>query len=149
MEDSRIESPSASDLPHLRHRISVPDVPEDVEDEYYLNHLNDPNWDFHANSETLSISTDGVKRRRSTEPSVNVEVSTEFDTESHVSSFRMRHSKAEFSTEAIQVQWVFPPRCPCSISSFVLSYRDSPYPEVRAAVANTDDPDMLVNTFRV
>lgn len=25
---------------------------------------------------------------------------------------------------------------------------DSPYPEVRSAVANTDDPDMPVNTFR-
>lgn len=26
---------------------------------------------------------------------------------------------------------------------------DSPYPEVRSAVANTDDPDMPVNTIRV
>ena len=26
---------------------------------------------------------------------------------------------------------------------------DSPYPEVRAAVANIDDPDMPANTFRV
>ncbi len=26
---------------------------------------------------------------------------------------------------------------------------DSPYPEVRSAVANTDDPNMPVNTFRV
>lgn len=26
---------------------------------------------------------------------------------------------------------------------------DSPYPEVRAAVANTDDPDIPVNTLRV
>lgn len=26
---------------------------------------------------------------------------------------------------------------------------DSPYPEVRSAVANTDDPDMPVNTLRV
>lgn len=25
---------------------------------------------------------------------------------------------------------------------------DSPYPEVRSAVANTDDPDMPVNTLR-
>ena len=25
---------------------------------------------------------------------------------------------------------------------------DSPYPEVRSAVANTDDPDMPVNTIR-
>lgn len=27
--------------------------------------------------------------------------------------------------------------------------RDSPYAEVRAAVANTDDPNMPVNTFRM
>jgi len=31
----------------------------------------------------------------------------------------------------------------------VVSIRDSPYPEVRAAVSNTDDPTMPVNTFRV
>ena len=30
----------------------------------------------------------------------------------------------------------------------VLAEDDSPYPEVRSAVANTDDPDMPVNTFR-
>ena len=34
------------------------------------------------------------------------------------------------------------PFCP------LLSEDDSPYPEVRSAVANTDDPDMPVNTFR-
>ena len=30
-----------------------------------------------------------------------------------------------------------------------LSLSESPYPEVRAAVSNTDDPSMPVNTFRM
>ena len=33
-------------------------------------------------------------------------------------------------------------------SDFFSTEDDSPYPEVRSAVANTDDPDMPVNTIR-
>ncbi|KAI9511773.1 OPT-domain-containing protein [Russula earlei] len=131
MEDS-VNSPtsaSLSDVAHLRHRQSAPDVPEDVEDELIL-HFNDPNWDFQANSSTLSISTDGVEPRRWSKASTHLGASTEVDTESQASSWPIKESKADFSTEAVQIQ-------------------DSPYPEVRAAVANTDDPTMVVNTFRV
>lgn len=110
----------------FRHRYSVPDVPEDVEDELML-HFNDPNWDFEADASTVSISTDGIEHKRWSKSS-GMGVST--DTESQISSWPMPDSKAEFSSEATQVQ-------------------DSPYPEVRAAVANTDDPNMIVNTFRV
>ena len=42
----------------------------------------------------------------------------------------------------------FCPSFPYLLTHFVFT-RDSPYPEVRAAVANTDDPTMIVNTFRV
>ena len=35
-----------------------------------------------------------------------------------------------------------------SLLSPIISEDDSPYPEVRAAVANTDDPDMSCATFR-
>ncbi|KAI0257320.1 OPT-domain-containing protein [Lactifluus subvellereus] len=133
MEDSLdTGSPGVSDIPHLRHRYSVPDVPEDVDDDVLL-HFNDPNWDFQANSSTISISTDGVGNKRWSKTSSNLGASTDVDTESHVSSWPpVRDSKADFSfsNEATQVQ-------------------DSPYPEVRAAVANTDDPTMPVNTFRV
>ncbi|KAF8482124.1 OPT-domain-containing protein [Russula ochroleuca] len=114
-------SPSLSDFNQLRHRYSLPDVPEDVEDD--MLHFNDPNWDFNANSSTLSISTDGVEHKRWSKSSTYMGPSSEVDTE-------LQDSKAEFSSEGTQVQ-------------------DSPYPEVRAAVANTDDPTMVVNTFRV
>lgn len=61
----------------------------------------------------------------------------------------LQDSKADFSSDATQVQ--------CALFSITLSAlvhslcltRDSPYPEVRAAVSNTDDPTMIVNTFRV
>lgn len=120
MEDSlKTESPSVSDIPNLRHRFSVPDVPEDVDDDVLL-HFNDPNWDFQENSSTLSISTDGVVHRRWSKTSSNLGASTDVDTESHASSWPVRDSKADFSNEAIQVQWVFLRRRPCRIVSFVL-----------------------------
>jgi OPT family small oligopeptide transporter len=124
MEDHR--SSTGSDAAHLRHRLSVPDVPEDVEDDL-LQHFNDPNWDFGAETSTVSISSDGVVHKRWSKSS-GMGVGT--DTESQISSWPTPDSKIDFSSETTQVQ-------------------DSPYPEVRAAVANTDDPDMVVNTFRV
>jgi hypothetical protein len=134
-------SASVSDVTQPRHRYSVPDVPEDVEDEL-MQHFNDPNWDFQANSSTLSISTDAVEHKRWSKSSTFMGAGSEMDTE-------LQDSKADFSSEATQVQ--------CALFSLPLSVlvhslcltRDSPYPEVRAAVSNTDDPTMIVNTFRV
>lgn len=41
-------------------------------------------------------------------------------------------------------------KCFCHIEDIHhLAEEDSPYPEVRAAVANTDDPEMPSNTLRV
>lgn len=135
-------SASLTDVNQLRHRQSVPDVPEDVEDDF-MRHFNDPNWDFRANSSTVSITTDtdDLQPKRWSK-STYMGASSEMDTE-------IQDSKADFSSEATQVQCALLPRpfyCACSL---ILFTRDSPYPEVRAAVANTDDPDMHVNTFRV
>ncbi len=96
-------SASLSDLARLRHRQSVPDVPMDVEDELML-HFNDPNWDFRANSETLSISTDGVENKRWSKTSTHMGASTEVDTESQISSWRIHDSKADISSEEDQIQ---------------------------------------------
>lgn len=137
-------SASLTDINELRHRQSVPDVPEDIEDEL-ARHFNDPNWDFHANSSTVSISTDtdSLQPKRWSKSSTYMGAfSSEMDTE-------MQDSKADFSSDATQVQCALLSRpfyCACPLILFI---RDSPYPEVRAAVANTDDPDMVVNTFRV
>jgi hypothetical protein len=136
-------SASLSDIDQLRHRQSVPDVPEDIEDEL-RRHFNDPNWDFHANSSTASISTDsdGLEPKRWSKSSTYMGASSEIDTE------MMQDSKADFSSDTTQVQCALLSRL-FSACSLILFTRDSPYPEVRAAVANTDDPDMVVNTFRV
>jgi hypothetical protein len=147
MEDIDISkstaSASLSDINQLSHRQSLPDVPEDIEDEL-MHHFNDPNWDFLANSSTVSISTDsdGLEPKRWSKSSTYMGGSSEMDTE-------MQDSKADFSSETTQVQCVLLSRPFYRACSFNLFTRDSPYPEVRAAVANTDDPDMVVNTFRV
>ena len=139
MEDTLKSAASASlsDVNQLRHRQTVPDVPEDIDD-----HFNDPNWDFNANSSTLSISTDtdDIEPKRWSKSSTYMGASS--DTE-------MQDSKADFSSEATQVQCAPLSRPFYYAYLLVLFTRDSPYPEVRAAVANTDDPEMFVNTFRV
>ena len=137
-------SASLTDINQLRHRQSLPDVPEDIEDEL-MRHFNDPNWDFQqANSSTISISTDsdGLEPKRWSKSSTFMAGSSQVDTE-------MQDSKADFSSEATQVQYALISRRICCACSLTLLTRDSPYPEVRAAVANTDDPEMVVNTFRV
>ena len=123
MEDlSKTESPSMSEAPLTRHRISLPDVPEDVEDEI-VPHFNDPNWDYRANSSTMSISTDGVEYPP-TYISTDMDAPTEFDTGSHLSSVHKRGSKADVSYRVIQVQSVFLLCCPyCNFSFFVLYQR--------------------------
>jgi hypothetical protein len=57
---SRTDTLSVSDTFLLHHRISLPDVPEDVEDEVML-HFSDPDWGYQANSSGVSISTDSVE----------------------------------------------------------------------------------------
>ena len=104
MEDplKTTHSVSQSDVSQLRYRATAPDVPEDVDDGV-MAHFNDPNWDFEANSSTLSISTDGVEHRRWSRSLNRKGASTEADTESQVSSWRIHDSKADFSSEATQV----------------------------------------------
>jgi hypothetical protein len=107
MEDhlEPIATASLSDVAQLRHRQSAPDVPEDIEDEI-MRHFNDPNWDFQANSSTISLSTDGVAPKRWSKSSTHMGASTEVDTESQISSWRIHDSKAEFSSDDSPVQWV-------------------------------------------
>ncbi len=115
-------SASLSDLARLRHRQSVPDVPMDVEDELML-HFNDPNWDFRANSETLSISTDAVENKRWSKTSNHMGASAEVDTESQISPWRIHNSKADISSEEHQVQWVSFDRRLCLIYSPTLFHQ--------------------------
>jgi hypothetical protein len=127
MEDPMETTPHSarlSDLARLRHRQSDPDSPIDVEDELML-HFNDPNWDFRANSETLSISTDAVenKRRSKTSTHMSVGASTEVDTESQISSWRIHDAKAYISSEELQVEWVSFYRRLCLIYSPTLFHQ--------------------------
>jgi hypothetical protein len=115
-----------------------------------MRHFNDPNWDFQGrNHSAISISNDGVEPKRWSRTSTHLGASTDAETGSKISSWRIHDSKADFSSDDSQVQWVSFTRRPYRILFTHFVFRDSPYPEVRAAVSNTDDPDMVVNTFRM
>jgi hypothetical protein len=103
MEDfSKTDSPSVFDTPRLHHRTTIPDVPQDIdiEDEFML-HFNDPNWDYQPNSSTVSTWTDSEECHPSTNLSVDMDSTTQFDTESPLSSSFKPGPKAD---EAINFQ---------------------------------------------
>ncbi|EIW64935.1 OPT oligopeptide transporter [Trametes versicolor FP-101664 SS1] len=112
----------------LRRRNSSPDVPEDVD--YIMSHLNDPNWDL-SQPPTASTETFADKAQTSswTDHSYH---ETETETASQLGSTRVGTSKFDLREAKVEEY-----------------NEESPYAEVRAAVPNTDDPSIPVNTFRV
>ena len=139
------QSIGQSGVSQLRYQAAAPDAPKDVEDEV-MAHFNDPNWDFETNSPTLSISTGGVVHKRQLSLFNSRDASTEGNTEFQVSSWRVHDLKAAYLSEPIK--WVLLPQFYRIVDPLCFT-SDSPYPEVRAAVANTDNPTIPVNTFRV
>ncbi|KAH6917448.1 glutathione transporter [Coprinopsis sp. MPI-PUGE-AT-0042] len=103
----------------------VADVPldADTEHDYYMKHLNDPNFDLKNNKpgsiRSFETEHDHLKKN-------DYSPSYLHDTDSQ--SDRYSSTKAE------------------SVADFE---DESPYPEVRAAVSSVDDPDMPCNTFRM
>ncbi|KAH8120611.1 glutathione transporter [Phellopilus nigrolimitatus] len=122
-------------MPSLRTRSRLnPDVPEDVA--VALLHLNDPNWDFDG-SDTASFESAGF------------EMDEKFaDTRKCSSSFDMTRSSnaglSEYDSDSQRGS-----RMHFQSTDAVDYEEESPYAEVRAAVSNTDDPNMPVNTFRM
>ncbi|PSS37094.1 hypothetical protein PHLCEN_2v1060 [Hermanssonia centrifuga] len=126
---------SASAIPTLSRR-RVPDVPEDVDD--VMEHFNDPNWDYRPPSPTLSTESIDLDRKGKTFSETSRHSTSDFDTESNAESTYVK-TAAETGASKSQL-WRTGTR----------DYEDdSPYPEVRAAVSNMDDPSMPVNTFRM
>ncbi|KAK7061291.1 OPT oligopeptide transporter [Favolaschia claudopus] len=120
--------------PGIRRR-SNPDVPQDITEhdrDFFLEHLNDPNLDFDAlapksQTDTSTVNVPHIKRP---EPSAK---RPDADQESN----RTRVSEGASSSAP-------------SRNSVAISFNDeSPYPEVRMAVSTTDDPLMIINTFRM
>ncbi|KAH9949440.1 OPT oligopeptide transporter [Amylocystis lapponica] len=112
----------------LRHRNSVPDVPQDVD--YFMQHLNDPNWEYQSASTEVGDSFELDTKRDAFSSGHSIR-SSDLETDSQAdSTFRSGSSKAHLR-EAYD------------------DYDDeSPYPEVRAAVSSVDDSLTPVNTFR-
>jgi OPT family small oligopeptide transporter len=102
----------------------VPDVPDDVEGDYLMDHLNDPNFDLKGNLKTSSYSLSDKKKIAD---GSEYGPRTDSDAESTA-----RHSMTG-----------------STMSDFTDFDDESPYPEVRAAVASIDDPSIPVNTFRM
>ncbi|PCH33323.1 OPT oligopeptide transporter [Wolfiporia cocos MD-104 SS10] len=129
-----MEAKDTFSLPQLlRQRNPIPDVPEDVD--FVMQHLNDPNWDYTPASPTVSVDTFELDHKGNKTYSSGFSInSTEMDSESQVdSSYRTSSSSKAHLREA-------------DLDDF---NDESPYAEVRAAVSNTDDPSMPVNTFRM
>ncbi|KAG9314623.1 OPT oligopeptide transporter [Chiua virens] len=112
-----------------RHR-GVPDVPQDVD--FLMDHLNDPNFDYHSELQSLSdASTEVFELERKKAPDSGSIRISEFDVES-------RSESARYSTAS-----------KTDTQGTAFDYDDdSPYPEVRAAISSVDDATMPVNTFR-
>ncbi|KAL0578485.1 hypothetical protein V5O48_003534, partial [Marasmius crinis-equi] len=110
---------------HMLRPRRVPDVPEDID--YVMDHLNDPNLDL--KKPLLSTESWELEEKKANQLHYSP---SEVDTESHIDSVSERYTRAE------------------SRNSTAVDFDDeSPYPEVRAAVASVDDPTMPVNTFRM
>ncbi|THU91639.1 OPT oligopeptide transporter [Dendrothele bispora CBS 962.96] len=126
MEDTKPYTSSTDNvsfpLQFLRPR-HVPDVPEDIDTDFVMQHLNDPNIDlkrpFRDSTESLELAD--KKSSKFYDPS-------EIDSESD-----------RYSTDRAE-----------SRNSTAVDFDDeSPYPEVRAAVSSVDDPTIPVNTIRM
>jgi hypothetical protein len=137
--------PTLPNTPGNSSRRSVPDVPENVD--FYMDHLNDPNFDF-VDAQSPRSKYDSFELER--KPSPSFYATSEAGTESQYGSDRHLVSS---KTESLRTSLAF------DFDEYVLSFfqlypllspiSESPYPEVRAAVATVDDPFMPVNTFRM
>lgn len=94
MEPKACNSATNFALPSsLRHR-AVPDVPEDVD--FLMEHLNDPNFDYHSELQSLSdSSTDVFELERKKASDAGSLRPSDFDAESRSES--IRHSTASRS----------------------------------------------------
>jgi len=120
-----------SDIVHPRHRQSVPDVPEDIDE--IIVHFNDPNWDFRDNSSTLSISTDGVESQRLSNISGRAGAAgTEVNTVSHIPSWHIYDPKADLSFNK-QVQLRVPSLPTCVTSYSPMSFLSEIHRTLRSA----------------
>lgn len=126
-----VESPVTSPLPTTSttksKRMTHPDVPQDI-DSLLEEHWNDPNYDVNGLPSPTASSTDSFELESKGRRASNYSGS-EFDGESHYGSSKAHSaSKLKFADDEVE---------------------ESPYPEVRAAVSNVDDPSIPVNTIRM
>lgn len=105
MEHKNVTVTSLPSIPSLRHRKSLPDVPQDVE--IALLHLNDPNYDLDS-IDTCSFSDESFeledKKRYTGALSIGHSIGTgpsEYDTESRVDSRADSRMKIR-STETLE-----------------------------------------------
>lgn len=92
----------------------------DVPEDYTIDHLNDPNLDLKTKM-GKPVGSESLRNRKNLSYAPS-------DTDGDYSDARSMGSR---DSSAIEYE------------------EESPYPEVRAAVSNTDDPSMPVNTFRM
>jgi hypothetical protein len=126
-------------------RRSVPDVPENVN--FYMDHLNDPNFDFDASSRSKYDSFELERKPSPFYATPEAGTEPQYGSDRHLVSSKTEPLRTSLAFEFDEYVLSFllstlPTTKPYNVS-------ESPYPEVRAAVATVDDPFMPVNTFRM
>jgi OPT family small oligopeptide transporter len=128
----------------------IPDVPEDV---FIMDHLNDPNFDLTQNRNTLiSLSSDSFELESRTAVASSPSYSSKpLPSPPGYSSYGKRSegdTDSQFTSTRFSADSKYTPM-KSEFSDFDHFDDESPYPEVRAAVADVDVPSMPVNTFRM
>ncbi|EIN13377.1 OPT oligopeptide transporter [Punctularia strigosozonata HHB-11173 SS5] len=136
-------------LPSFLRQRRAADVPEDVEEDPYLAHFNDPNWDMdsthvHGNGDGVSETSSATDVEMGNKRTLGAKYSTEKlgrpESFSGKSLEQTDDSTTRFDSASRTESTAVPEQ----------DYNDeSPYAEVRAAVSNIDDPSMPVSTFRM
>lgn len=143
---------SASLPQFLRRRMPL-DVPEDVADDDVMAHLNDPNWDLNSvrtSRSSVSFELDEKHEKKKSFGGDSFDFSSRAsvtDTESNLGT-TTRGPDSQAPLHAEFNEYVASSLC-CHICLTEPPFSESPYPEVRASVSNTDDPLMPCNTFRM
>lgn len=143
-----VEPPLASPLPTTStvksKRTTFPDVPQDV-DSLLEEHWNDPNYDINGLPSPTASSADSFELESKGRRGSNYST-TESDGASHYGSSK-EHSASKLKFVEEEIEYVSPDFI--TGLCLITRSRESPYPEVRAAVSNVDDPSIPVNTFRM
>jgi hypothetical protein len=119
-------------------------VSRDADDvDFLMEHLNDPNYDLKNSRPSLDYDEYNLSAGKKEYASSDIDNESQFGSDRYSTSRAdSRNSTAIEFDECVLTYF-------CTYIGPDYHASESPYPEVRAAVASIDDPLMPVNTFRM